>query len=641
MFRKILILLIGLLGPLFWISLDMGLRWTALQRYYFPAYFSSYTSAREGRYTFLYVLDPNGWRIALDPDVVRAGPIPGSQQSGLPFALSERARRLGAKRLEWRVYPQIESATALGWLRQPIYQGKTPFNLIRLPVIFGSVFIFGLFPLALWRGRQATREAMAGQILRGPRFVTCTRFNALKHSDGLGFEIIERLTGLHRLFPATSPHPVLRIPRYEENSHLVLIGDTGTGKSSLIRQILLQVRDRGESAIVYDPALEFTPQFYDPTHDVILNPTDKRMPYWAPSDEVQYPAEALALAGSLFPDKPRDNTFFTEASRKIFAHLLRYRPTPQDLTEWMKNMDELDRRVAGTELEAMISKNAGGQRAAVQGTFNQGAAAFQLLPSEQEAQGRWSAAAWGKQRKGWIFLPSSPTLRESLRPLLSMWLDSLILRLMESAQNEPSRVWFVMDELSSLQRLPQLPTAITEGRKSNICLVIGFQGRSQLETLYGHQAEAMLSQPMTKVFFRTSEPNAAEWVSRSIGEVEVMRLEETHSQSIPAFLGHRGKSSRMQRHMEPLVMASTIEGLHNLTAYVKSRDLVVPTSFPYLMPQPKQPAFVPRALPELELLALPRSPAGAARSAPTKQDIEEKHNAEHSREGSAELEIFD
>src|SRR5260370_38966293 len=93
-----------------------------------------------------------------------------------------------------------------------------------------------------------------------------------------------------------------------------------------------------------------------------------------------------------------------------------------------------------------------------------------------------------------------------------------------------------MEELSRLQRLPQLPTAITEGRKSNICLVIGFQGRSQLEGLYGVQAEAMLSQPMTKVFLRTSEPHAAEWISKSIGDVEVMRLEESRTEGIPAIL---------------------------------------------------------------------------------------------------------
>src|SRR5260370_37856074 len=119
------------------------------------------------------------------------------------------------------------------------------------------------------------------------------------------------------------------------------------------------------------------------------------MPFCSPSDEVQYPAEALALAGSLFPDKPHENTFFTESARKIFAHLLRYRPTPQDLTAWMKNMDEVDRRIAGTELEAMIPTSAGGQRAAGQGTFNQAATAFLRVPSESQAKWRRSAEVWG------------------------------------------------------------------------------------------------------------------------------------------------------------------------------------------------------------------------------------------------------
>lgn len=619
----------------------MGLRWTALQRYYFPAYFSSSASAGVGRYTFLYILDPNGWRLALDQDVIRPGPGANQQQAGLPFALSDSARRLGAKRLEWRVFAQLENTTAHRWLSQSIYRGKTPIGLIGLPVAFGVVIMLAIFPVSLWRERRATREALAGQTLRGPRLVTASEFNRLRRADGIAFEIFERRTRIQALLGTSAAPQILRVPRPEENSHFLLMGDSGTGKSSLIRQILTQVHDRGETAIVYDPAVEFTPEFYNSTRDAILNPTDKRMPFWAPADEVQYPAEALALAGSLFPDKPRDNTFFTEASRKIFAHLLRYRPTPQDLTEWMRNMDELDRRLAGTELEAMIPKSAGGQRAAVQGTFNQAAAAFQLLPTEQEAHGRWSAATWAKERRGWIFIPSSPTLRDSLRPLLSMWLDSLILRLMGSTGKEAPRVWLILDELSSLQRLPQLPTGITESRKSNICLVIGFQGPSQLETLYGHQAEAMLSQPMTKVFLRTSEPHAAEWVSRSIGEVEVMRLEETHSQTVPAFLGNRGKSMRMQRHTEPLVMASTIEGLHNLTGYIKSRDLVVAAGFPYQKLQAKEPAFLPRPLAELEPLTLPSSAPVSKTAATAKQSASSDEQAERTRTGSAELEVFE
>jgi hypothetical protein len=401
------------------------------------------------------------------------------------------------------------------------------------------------------------------------------------------------------------------------------------------------VRERGETAVVYDPALEFTPQFFDPATDVLLNPTDQRMPFWTPSDEVQYPAEALALAGSLFPDKPHENTFFTESARKIFAHLLRYRPTPQDLTAWMKDMNEVDRRIAGTELEAMVPVSAAGQRAAVQGTFNQAAAAFQLLPKESEAKGRWSAAAWAKERKGWLFLPSTPTQRESLRPLLSMWLDSLILRLMELGQKGVRPVWFILDELASLQQLPQLPTVITESRKANVCLVLGFQGRSQLEALYGLQAEAMLSQPMTKIFLRTSEPHAAEWISKSIGDVEVMRLEQSQTQGFPVVL-NPSQSSRTvswQRRTEPLVMASTIGGLKNLTGYLKSQDFVVPISFPYSQPVANQPGFLQRPLPELEVLSVPPKTAAAAASAgPPSTDSQRKDGGQSPQR---ELEIFE
>ena len=216
-------------------------------------------------------------------------------------------------------------------------------------------------------------------------------------------------------------------------------------------------------------------------------------------------------------------------------------------------------------------------------------------------------------RKGWLFLPSTSTLRESVKPLVSMWLDSLILRLMER-QTATAPVWFVVNELATLQRLPQLPTAVTQGRKSNIRLVLGLQGRSQLENLYGGQAEVMLSQPMTKVFMRTSEPDAAHWISRSIGEIEIMRLEETHTQNIPHFFERlrRSKSQHWQRRTEPLVMPSTIEGLRNLTGYIKSRDLVVAASFPRVDVQSCRPAFLPRALPQLEPLPPPKAIAAAA-----------------------------
>ena len=86
--------------------------------------------------------------------------------------------------------------------------------------------------------------------------------------------------------------------------------------------MLSQIWERGETAIVYDPAIEYLPQFYRESRgDVILNPLDARCPFWTPGDEVPHEAEALTVAASLFPDRGRENRFFVDAPRKIFAHL--------------------------------------------------------------------------------------------------------------------------------------------------------------------------------------------------------------------------------------------------------------------------------------------------------------------------------
>jgi hypothetical protein len=424
MARKVVVLLFGVLFAIFGTILYMSLRWTPLQNHYFNAYVWSTHDRGAQSYSLLFIHYPNGWQMARSREVIIAPPGPGRANRDL-FALSEQAQRDGSDALEWRRFFELPNATASQLLRDRIYDGNNPWYFIEVPVLTSLGFVSLLLAWTVKRDRRLTRERKQGRIIRGPHFVTPVQFNCSKSSDGIGFQTLERVTGFQRLLRGTYKSVIVRIPRREESSHFIMVGDSGTGKSSLIRQILTQVRERGETAVVYDPALEFTPQFFDPATDVLLNPTDQRMPFWTPSDEVQYPAEALTLARSLFPDKPHENTFFTESARKIFGHLLRYRPTPQDLTSWMKNMDEVDRRIAGTELEAMIPVSAAGQRAAVQGTLNQAAAAFQLLPAESETKGRWSAASWAKERAGWLLLPSAPTQRESLRPLLSMWLDSL------------------------------------------------------------------------------------------------------------------------------------------------------------------------------------------------------------------------
>jgi hypothetical protein len=170
-----------------------------------------------------------------------------------------------------------------------------------------------------------------------------------------------------------------------------------------------------------------------------------------------------------------------------------------------------------------------------------------------------------------------------------VWLDMLVMHLLSTRRPDQKRVWFLIDELASLQKLPQLHTALTENRKSENPVVLGFQGRSQLETRYGNDAEAMLSQPATKIFFRTDEPRSAKWISDNIGEVEIERLRETHYDG-----GNKGKNFKLERLREPLVMPSEIQGLVDLSAYLKYGNHVAHFSIPFVQLEDMHPDFIRR-----------------------------------------------
>jgi type IV secretory pathway TraG/TraD family ATPase VirD4 len=443
------------------------------------------------------------------------------------------------------------------------------------------------------RYRRAARSMRRGQTLRGSELLDAAQFNRLKRGDGVGFSIRDVMS-LPSLLLGRSGREVLRVARQEESSHFLLMGDTGTGKSSLIRQLLEQIADRGEAAIVYDPALEFTPQFYEPDRgDQILNPLDTRMPYWSPGNEVQHKAEALAFAKSLFPDDRRDNRFFIEAPRRVFARLLSFKPTAADIAQWLQNPADIDRRLAGTELASMIDASAPSQRAGVLASLSMVGEAFQLIPDRTETKGTWSAYEWAQHRKGWLFLTSTPQTLDRLRPLISVWFDLLLMRLLAGG----SPVWIMLDELPTLNKLPKLPEALAVARKPNVRLVIGLQGRAQLEARYDKEAEAMLSQPATKAFLRTSEPRAAEWISKSLGEIEFERLRESVNQD-KMFAGYRRKSHNfsLDRQVKPLVLPSEIMGLKNLTGYLKSGNHIVRIRFEPNPLQPRQQAFVSRPI---------------------------------------------
>lgn len=574
-------LFLGLIATGFFLYSLFIFALSPLQQVYLPTYIKSAATASvpfHTKYRMLLMSDAKRqvW-YARDGDV-EPGSTPQPTGKPIPLQLSDSARTRGMVLLYRSAPLALSGAGVQRYLRQQVYDGQTLSGMFGLQLVFGVTFFLLQLPWSIPKDIRRWKEMKYGRRLKGPVLVTPKQFNKAVQGTGIGIKV-DQSRGL------------LRVSECAEDQHFEIIGDTGSGKTTIIMQMLRQIQARGHSAIIYDPACEFIERFYSGSRgDIVLNPLDRRCPYWGPSEELVRRAEARTIAASLFqPTNDRKGEFFVESPQKIFAHLLLDLPTPQQLVDWMSHPEEIDRRIKDTELASLIDPSAPHQRSGVLGSLSLVADSFRLLPKREEVTTAWTAREWSKERKGWIFITSQPAEREALRPLHSLWIDMLVLRLLSAPRPEQHPVWFVLDELASLQQLPQLHTAITENRKSRNPIVLGFQGKAQLEVVYGHLAEVMLSQPATKIFLKTTEPNAAEWVSRAIGKVEIERMKETH------FDGTRsGRNFALDRQTEPLVLDSEISGLDNLHAFLKHGNYVTRFSFSVLEMPATQPKFLER-----------------------------------------------
>jgi type IV secretory pathway TraG/TraD family ATPase VirD4 len=284
-----------------------------------------------------------------------------------PFALAQLARSQGYEFPFRGSARKYTDASIYLWLHDIVFDHKGLLALFAARLVGGGVILVALLALAVPQDIKRFRQMKYGRVLRGPLMLTPKQFNRAAKGEGVGFV-------------TTESRRMMRIPRRKEAQHIQIMGDTGVGKTQLIMQILRQIRDRKDSAIVYDPACEYIQRFFEKDRgDIVLNPLDDRCPYWGPAQEMESNAEADAIAASLYQRKTDViDEFFHDTPAQIFAHLLKLGPTPHQLAAWMASDAELLKRVQGTEMAFYIDRKAGPQRAGVLSSLTLVAKSFRL-----------------------------------------------------------------------------------------------------------------------------------------------------------------------------------------------------------------------------------------------------------------------
>ncbi len=116
------------------------------------------------------------------------------------------------------------------------------------------------------------------------------------------------------------------IPAMDETKHFKMIGTTGTGKSTAIRELLEGALARGDRAVIADPDGGYLNRFYDASRgDVILNPFDARAHTWNLYGELTAPHDVEQLARSLIPDHEGSDRSWRGYARTFFTAVTRLR----------------------------------------------------------------------------------------------------------------------------------------------------------------------------------------------------------------------------------------------------------------------------------------------------------------------------
>jgi type IV conjugative transfer system coupling protein TraD len=359
----------------------------------------------------------------------------------------------------------------------------------------------------------------------------------------------------------------------KETEHFLITGATGSGKTNCLIELLQQIRKRGDRAVIVDSTSELFQRFFQEKKDLLLNPLDTRSQNWNLWSECEEKYHFNEFAECLIPGSGHNDPFWTNAARDIFVETAKMlqddgNSSYKELINYSikKPIKDVADFYVRSSVASMMNVAAEKTSMSIRSTLATAIRSFESLAEK----GDFSIRNWmlNNQDDQWLFLSCQSDQRALLRPLFSGWLSIATRSLLAAGANPTRKTWFIIDELPTLNHLPDLPKALAEVRKYGGCFIIGLQSVSQLENIYGRSTtQTMSGLTGTKILFRASETTGAKRMSELLGEQEVS--EAVESISFGAHQMRDGVNLSDQKRTKVTVPYTDFLQLNNLEAYLK------------------------------------------------------------------------
>lgn len=399
-----------------------------------------------------------------------------------------------------------------------------------------------------------------------------------------------RIRGLFRTYGANRSNSKAitvagtKLSALDEVRHIKLIGTTGTGKTTAIRELLHTALLRGDRAIISDPDGGYRRQFERPYRgDLILNPFEPTSQTWDLFGELQTDYDIEQLCEALIaPSSDTSTQEWRSYARTFLAALLRVcrtLPAPSVAELWrllsIAPPAQLRPLLAGTPAQPFLEPDNARMFGSIRSVAS--AALAYLEPIGRQRGAPLAVKQWVRHGTGVLFVPYRAGQIAALRSLIAAWLRLAIFEALDGREDTDQRLWFVIDELDALGAIAGLKDALARLRKFGGRCVLGWQSIAQVSSVYGAgEAQTIVENCGNTLILRCSgseHGGTSQFAARLIGEREVMRKQRSRSRDRQGLFSSRaGGYTRQvseQQLLEQAVLASELEQLPDLCGYLK------------------------------------------------------------------------
>ena len=435
----------------------------------------------------------------------------------------------------------------------------------------------------------------------------------------------------------------LHMVKMAEVMNFLMHGTIGVGKSTLIRWLLDYIRKRGDRAIIYDSGCTFTKTHYNPDTDFILSAHDERCANWQLWGECVDAVDYDNMAMSMIPVEGESDPFWVSSSRTIFADLaIRMSVDPdRSIEKFLKtllslSMKSLREYLANTPSANLVEEKIEKTAISIRSVVTNYAKSLRYLQGlDDGVKPPFTIREWMTKEEhdsSWLFISTQARHRKSVRPLISMWVSLATMMLQSMGENSDRRVWFIIDEAPSLQRIPELAETLAEARKFGGCFVLGMQNMAQLVHVYGRElAKSIFDLMNTRMYGRSPSAEMAKVVEEELGNQRKRKIREQNSYGLDQV--RDGVSLGKDEVNNPIVDYEQVMRLPNLSFYVRlpGEYPVVRLKLKYREQKKRHPGLIERNIhdalsPELEKVIQENERAASAAGIvfPTGDEVLEK-----------------